>query len=106
MTRLHQSATFLCSTLLLLVATDSVPPQTNTTWNGTTGNWTNAALWSAGIPQNGQPGVGDTYNATVNGGGTLTLDANIIIQQLNFQNGTIAGTNSLTMNGLMTWGGG
>ena len=34
------------------------------------------------------------------------LDTNIVIQQLTFQNGTITGSNSLTMNALMTWSGG
>lgn len=96
--------------LILAIVASAVPAvsdaQINSSWNGTTGNWTNAALWSAGVPQNGQPGGGDTYNATVNGGGTITRDTNVIIEQLNFQRGTIAGSNSLTLNAAMTWGGG
>ena len=81
--------------------------QTVCTWNGMTGNWTDMALWTAGVPQNGQPNPGDTFDAAVNGGGTIALDTNIIIQQLNFQNGTITGSgSSLTMNALMTWSGG
>ena len=58
------------------------------------------------MPQNGQPNPGDMYNAVVNGGGIITLDANIVIQQLTFQSGTITGSNSLTMNALTTWSGG
>ena len=97
----------LGAVLLSVVAIPSAAgAQTTTTWNGTIGNWTDAALWAGGVPQNGQPNPGDTYNAVVNGGGIITLDANIIIQQLTFQSGTITGSNSLTMNALMTWCGG
>lgn len=82
--------------------------QTNAVWNGPSGNWTNAAIWSTNpfFPNNGIP-AGTTYNAILNGGAsTITLDANITIEQLQFNTGTLSGTNTLTLNQLFTWGNG
>ncbi len=81
--------------------------QTTSTWNGTTGNWSDFTRWSTNpiFPNNGQPNPGDTYNAIVNGG-TVTLDQNIIIQSLTFSGGTIDGGNNLTLNAASTWSGG
>lgn len=81
--------------------------QTNAVWNGPNGNWTNAAIWSTNpfFPDNGNPG--GPYSAILNGGfSVITLDANITIEQLQFNTGTIAGTNTLTLNQLFTWGNG
>jgi hypothetical protein len=87
--------------------------QTGTaTWSGATGNWTDIALWTttpnAGFyPNNGQDGR--NWDAVVGGSGAvgvITLDQAIAIQKLTFSNGTITGSNSLTMNDLFTWSGG
>jgi hypothetical protein len=81
--------------------------QTNSTWNSTTGNWTDATRWSTNpiFPNNGQPNPGDTYNAIVNGG-AVTMDQNIIIQSLTFSGGLIDGGSNLTLNAASTWSGG
>lgn len=56
--------------------------QTNSTWNGGTGNWSNATDWTPNtIPNNGG---GNTYNVTIDSGGTdaVTLDQNATINSL------------------------
>ena len=78
-------------------------------WNGSTGNWTSSTLWTTTPNVGFSPNDGNdgrNWNATINGFGTITLDTAITIEQLNFQSGTITGSNDLTMNGLMTWSGG
>jgi hypothetical protein len=89
--------------LVVLAAPQTAVGQTTSTWNGTTGNWTNAGIWSAGVPNNGG---GNTFNAEVNGAGTITLDSPITIEQLNFAAGTITGANNLTLNAGTSWSGG
>src|SRR5205823_2174308 len=77
--------------------------QTLATWNGTTGNWTNIALWNTpNYPNNDNP-PGTTYDVLLNGAGTITLDVPITIQALDFRSGTITGSNNLTINALFTW---
>src|ERR1700758_1635269 len=39
-------------------------PVVNDTWKGGTGNWSTAANWSAGVPNNGAP-AGTTYNVFI-----------------------------------------
>jgi fibronectin-binding autotransporter adhesin len=56
--------------------------QTNSTWNGGTGNWSNATDWSPNqVPNNGG---GNTYNVTIDSGGvdTVTLDQSASINSL------------------------
>src|ERR1700693_5541692 len=56
--------------------------QTNSSWNGGTGNWSNATDWTPNqVPNNGG---GNTYNVTIDSGGTdtLTLDQNATINSL------------------------
>jgi hypothetical protein len=56
--------------------------QTNSAWNGGTGNWSNASDWTPnGAPNNGG---GNTYNVTIDSGGTdtVTLNQNAIINSL------------------------
>lgn len=104
-TRLRVSGAIL---MFVLTTAASARAQTNATWNGPSGNWTNAAIWSTNplYPNNGNPG-GSTYNAILTGNSsTITLDANITIEQLQFNTGTLAGTNTLTLNQLFTWGNG
>lgn len=99
--------------------------QTNATWNGGTGNWSNGANWSTNpvVPNNGG---GSFYSAVINGTGsdTITFDATgTVINSLSlglgetFQdNGlspmlTIGDPNfpaagSLANNGTINWGNG
>ena len=56
--------------------------QTNSNWNGGTGNWSNATDWTPnGVPNNGG---GSTYNVTIDSGGTdsAVLDINATINSL------------------------
>jgi MYXO-CTERM domain-containing protein len=83
--------------------TQSSPAQVNSTWNGTTGNWSDAARWSSNplFPNNGNGG--NTYNAVVNAG-TVTVDQPITIEGLTFGGGTIATSSNLTLNAPFTTG--
>jgi len=101
---------FAC--LLFAYAETAAGQVITSTWSGTSGNWTNPALWSTNpnYPNNGNP-PGTTYNAVINGSGTITLDASITIEQLAFQGGQIfapfgGGSKPLTMNANMSWSGG
>jgi hypothetical protein len=69
------------------------------TWNGGSGNWSSSATWSCGVV----PGPGDT--ATINSG-TVTLDADVTVQNLTLTGGTLTGANSITVTGAMNWTGG
>jgi len=61
--------------------------QTNSSWNGGTGNWNNATDWTPNqVPNNGG---GNTYNVTIDSGGTDVVTLN--------QSATI---NSLVLGGL------
>jgi hypothetical protein len=65
--------------LLTVAATAATTAaQITSTWNGSTGNWTDApSHWStANYPDNGNGGV--NYNAVVNSG-TVTLNQNITV---------------------------
>src|SRR5439155_15898469 len=101
----------LCGTALMLVTiTFSSAGQAQVitaTWTGASGNWTNPALWSTNpnFPNTGNP-PGATYDATVNGAGTLTLDAPIAVRGLTLQAGTVTGANGLTLSGPLNWSGG
>jgi len=77
------------------------------TWNGTTGNWTDFARWSSDplYPNNGNGGF--TYDAVINNGSvTQDLAAGITIEKLALGGGMIAGDYDLMVNGLFTWTGG
>ena len=67
--------------------------QTNSTWNGGTGNWSNALNWNDGVP-NGN------YNALITpAGSSVTLDINAMIDNLTLNTGDnlgIGSGNSLT----------
>jgi hypothetical protein len=53
--------------------------QTNSTWNGGTGNWSTSTDWTPNqVPNNGG---GNTYNVTINSG-LVTLDQNATINSL------------------------
>jgi hypothetical protein len=108
----HAAGCLSLAALLAVSVPDRAPAQVITAnWLGTTGNWNDPNIWSTTptsgqYPNNGQPLGTNTYNATVNGAGAITLNVPITIDQLNFLSGTITGTNSLTVNNSMTWSGG
>jgi hypothetical protein len=91
--------------LAVLLAVPAASAQTVATWTGATGNWTDPALWSPAVPNNGTP-PGATYNAVLTGGGTVTLNTPIVVDQLLYRAGSVAGPNSLTLNAPLTWAGG
>lgn len=83
----------------------AAPADFNPTWNGTTGNWTDASRWSGGVvPLNTSNSV-TLYDATINGG-TVTLDQSIgYIQKLTLGSGaTLIGPHSVTPWDTFTWG--
>ena len=62
--------------------------QTNSTWNGGTGNWSNALNWNDGVP-NGN------YNALItSAGSSVTLDINATIDNLTLNTGDNLGIGS------------
>jgi len=69
------------------------------TWNGTSGNWSDAAKWSCGSA----PGAGDT--AIINSG-VVTLDADFTVHDLTLSGGTLQGDKNITVTGTLTWTGG
>ena len=80
---------------------DGAPPPaaTNTTWTGGAGNFSDAAMWSAGVP-NGN------FNAFIDGGkpvaSAVTLDINAALSNLSISSGdslNISNSLSLTVNG-------
>ena len=73
-----------------------IDPLVNDTWKGGTGNWSAAANWSAGVPNNGAP-ANTTYNVFIDGGNAahsaVTLDISATINTL-----TVDADDSLTQN--------
>ena len=116
-----------CARLFLLAATAFVlaalpgvsHAQTVDTWDGGTGNWSNGALWSAGVPNSASASVfvdgGKAVNSTVTVDGSYTVGAlNISAgDAVNVNNGQtftitdsggFAGAGTLTNNGAFTLG--
>jgi hypothetical protein len=70
--------------------------QTNSAWNGGTGNWSNATDWTPnGAPNNGG---GNNYIVTIDSGGTdaVTLNQNATITSLTLGGLGITGSSSLS----------
>jgi hypothetical protein len=77
----------------------SIPP-TVCTWNGTTGNWSDATKWSCGQ-------VPTTNNNVVINSGTVTLDvSDRTIVDLTLSGGTLTGDKNIALAGTLTWSGG
>ncbi|MHB9032628.1 MAG: beta strand repeat-containing protein [Anaerolineae bacterium] len=70
----------------------------NCVWDGSSGNWSDAARWSCAQV----PGLGD--DATINGG-TVTLTADATVASLTLANGTLTGSFSISA-GTINWYGG
>ncbi|CAN5546320.1 hypothetical protein BH11PLA2_BH11PLA2_25410 [soil metagenome] len=98
---MFQNRSKIISLCIALITTAKVHPQVATSWNGGNGNWSTASQWSPATfaPINGNGG--NTYNVNI-GSGTVTLDVPVTIQALTLS-GQIAGSQSLTINGLFTW---
>src|SRR5687767_10073043 len=82
----------------------SMAADITSTWNGSTGNWSDATKWSSNplFPNNGA----STFDV-IHNGGSLTVDQNIAIQKLNYSGGNLGGAGfTLTLNDLLTWTGG
>ena len=72
------------------------------TWDGTTGNWSDASKWDTlDFPNN----AAQTYEAILNSG-TVTLDQAIILELLTQSGGTLTGSSDLTLTGTSTWSSG
>jgi fibronectin-binding autotransporter adhesin len=65
------------------------------TWNNSSGNWSDSAKWYPAVPANGSP-LGTSYNATINLG-LVTLDADASINSLQLTGGTLTGAHTLTL---------
>ena len=84
----------------------SLPPvnaaDQTSTWDQTTGDWSDATKWdTAAYPNNGNGGVA-TYDAVISSG-TVNLDLDITIEHLLLSNGAVlAGSEDLTLNGGLT----
>ncbi len=65
------------------------------TWNNSSGNWSDATKWFPAVPANNAPS-GATYNAAINGG-IVTLDADASINTLQLTGGTLTGAHTLTL---------
>ncbi len=94
------SAMLLLSLLGLFV--HGAHAQVTSTWNGTSGNWSDATRWSTNpvFPNNGNGG--NDFNAVV-GSGSLTVNQSITIEDLTFNGGTITGTSPLTIQDTLSW---
>lgn len=94
-------ATLLLTAFLL----QGSPAIAGTATLSASGNWSDGTKWTGGIaPNNGNNGD-PNWSATVNAN-TVTVDAAVIIQSLNFGGGTITATNNLTTNAGLTMSGG
>jgi hypothetical protein len=73
------------------------------TWNGTSGNWTDASRWSTApvFPNNNAPNFYDAFVSV----GTVALDQNIAINQLTL-GGALTGSFTLTLAEGIAWNGG
>lgn len=76
--------------------------QVNSTWNGTTGNWTDATRWSTNplFPNNGNGG--QNYDATVIAG-SVTVNQNINLHNLGLIGGQITGPEDLYLLDSFVW---
>ncbi len=78
--------------------------QTAATWTAGTGSWSAAGNWSTNpvVPNNGQPGAGDTYNVTLNTNGTVTQDlaGGVTLSGFTQNRGTLSGGNITVLSSL------
>jgi hypothetical protein len=97
----HRAGFFLWGSVLALVVVWQLLLPTTAlaaicTWNGTSGNWSDAARWSC----LSAPGPGDS--AVINSG-AVTLDVEVTVQGLTLSGGTLQGSKSITVTNTMVW---
>ncbi len=92
------------SIIVCVVMASTLGAATPATWDGTTGNWSDAARWSTNpvFPNNIGP---DLYDAVINAG-AVSLDQTIVINQLALAGGNLGGTFPLTLMDGLAWSGG
>ena len=87
--------------LCIFLATTLSLRSTDITWiNGAGGDWNTAANWNPSQV----PGPAD--KAILALGVTVTVDADTTVGSVDFSNGALSGTGSLTVNGALSWTGG
>jgi hypothetical protein len=95
--------TVLLASLFLLLGLFAVPinAQTNSTWNGGTGNWSNASDWNPAVVPN-NIGVSTTYNVTISVPGSFVamdvLNATVVDLSLG-----VTDTLSINSGNSLTW---
>src|SRR2546423_12154329 len=72
---------------------------TDYTWNGGSGDWSVAANWTP----NGVPAAGDSVTVA---GGTVTVNTDTRVSNVNFSGGVISGSGTLSMVSNLVWTGG
>ena len=101
--RRHRFAPFVSALTVAVVMTGESRAQTPAHWNGGTGNWTTAALWSGGVvPNNGTP-PGSTYDAFIDAAGTytVTLNSPITVSNLTMNDASATLTVSSTRSSIV-----
>ena len=101
-------STLLLGLAVLTAVTVALTPSPATgadviaTWLTSDGLWTNAPNWDSNplYPNNGNGGK--TFDAVVTGA-TVTLDASVVLENLDLNVWALTGIGSLTTNGQMTW---
>ena len=100
---------FLSFELLAIVSVVLTPfclkAQTDSNWNGSVGNWSNASNWSTSdFPNNGNGG--QDFNAFIDGG-SVTLDSDIAVEGFYLSGGDLITTGrTLTVEADSVWSGG
>ena len=97
-------SSFKAALLCALFGASSACADIAATWNGTTGNWTDAARWNTNpvFPNNSAPAF---YDAAISAG-EVTLNQNITLNQLALGGGTLAGSFTLALAEGIAWSGG
>lgn len=74
------------------------------TWTAGSGDWSTAANWTQNVTPNNNGS--NLYDVTISGG-TVSLDINPTIQQLDLSGGSLSGASTtLTLNDVFNWTGG
>ena len=91
--------------LLSRAATAQAADHTST-WNNTSGDWTETSRWNTPTAPGTFPNNGtSTYDAILNGG-ALTVNQAITVEKFTMTGGTHSGSSTLTANDVLTLGGG
>ncbi len=83
--------------IIAMVANASAAHAIVRSWNVPSGDWFVGTNWNP----NGVPAATD--DVVINNGGTCTLDASASVTAFTLSSGTLTGSGTLTVNGLLTW---